>query len=60
MGVDAQNRDHLGVKAHQKGDHTPLSLTYPSERLYVPLLITFDLRYVTDRLAGPLIYPLKM
>jgi hypothetical protein len=48
------------VKAHQKGAPTALSLTYPSEPLYVASLITFDLRYVTDRLAVQLIYPLKM
>lgn len=48
------------MKAHQKGAPTAFSLTYPSEPLYVHLLITFDVRYVTDRLAVQLIYPLKM
>ncbi|AWZ02484.1 hypothetical protein RHODOSMS8_02970 [Rhodobiaceae bacterium] len=60
MGTDASKCGHLGVKAHQKGAPTAFSLTYPSEPLYVHVLITFDVRYVTDRLADQLIYPLKM
>ncbi len=48
------------MKAHQMVAPTAFSLTYRSKPLYVHLLITFDVRYVTDRLADQLIYPLKM